>query len=88
MLFDGKDFPGKTSFTVFNVSSKTNYRFKVRAVNFNGYGPFSNVTTLNTCTSPGFIAPPRIVSISTNQVQVNWTSPASDGGCLITGYEL
>lgn len=68
MLFDGKDFPGKTSFTVNDVSSKTNYWFKVWAVNFNGYGPFSDVAILNTCTSPGFIAPPKIVSISTSSV--------------------
>lgn len=55
LVFDGKDFPGKTSFTMTNVSSQTNYWFKVRAVNFNGYGPFSDIAILNTCTIPGFI---------------------------------
>lgn len=87
-MFDGKEFPGKTSYSLTNVSSTTNYRFKVRAINFNGFGPFSDIAILNTCTKPGFIAPPKIMSVSTTQVHVNWTQPVSNGGCIITGYDL
>lgn len=88
MIFDGKDFPGWTQFTLTNVTSLKNYRFKVRAVNFNGFGDFSDIALLNTCTNPGFISPPTIVKISTAEVHVNWTKPINDGGCIIKGYNL
>jgi hypothetical protein len=64
LIFDGKELPGVTSFLMTNVSYGLNYQVKVRALNFNGFGLFSPIALLNTCTSPSNIDLPEIISVS------------------------
>ena len=70
------------------LASNLYYRFHVTAVNFNGEGIASPIAALQTCTTPGTIATPKIISISSSSVSVEWTAPSDDGGCPITSYHL
>ncbi len=68
----------------------TSYAFKVRAVNANGSGDFS--ANSNGVVPKTLVVPPGAPTIgiptviSTTQVDVLFTPPASNGGATITGY--
>jgi len=57
-VFDGRNKPGIMNFTVTDLVVGRGYKFKVRAVNFNGAGPFSTEVTLFSCLPPETISPP------------------------------
>ena len=70
------------------LDSNLYYRFHVAAVNFNGEGPASPVATLQTCTTPGVMAAPKIASVSSSSVRIEWSIPSDDGGCPIISYRV
>jgi cytochrome c biogenesis protein CcdA/fibronectin type 3 domain-containing protein len=64
----------------------TNY-YKVSAVNSKGEGPFSNEVSATPMTLPG--APNlRSATPSDSQVVLTWSAPTSNGGGVITNYNV
>ncbi len=66
----------------------TTRHYRVRAVNENGVGPWSNVAMAMTVGGkPG--RPTLNASASgTSMINLSWTAPTGDGGSAITGYEI
>lgn len=58
LVFDGRNKPGVLSYLVTGLQTGRSYRFKVRAVNFNGAGLFSIETVFSSCLPPQQILPP------------------------------
>ena len=76
-----------TDTTVRNLTNGQSYMFRVRAVNSAGASaPSAASPRVIPATVPG--APTNIGVTGGNQeVELNWTAPASNGGESITGYE-
>jgi hypothetical protein len=90
--FDGQSVISVTgtSYTHADLTNGTTYFYRVRAVNTIGAGPWSlpaQVTPFNPITVPGV---PQSVSVAgaTGQGTVTWSTPASDGGSPVTGYQV
>jgi hypothetical protein len=60
----------------------------VRALNFNGAGPFSSPSTFYTCLPPEQIKPVQFVSSTASQMTVTWSQPLKLNGCQLTHYSL
>jgi titin len=78
---------------VFGLTGGTPYYFRVAMSNMLGRGPFSNVVSLTSITTPS--APTSLTAIAspdgglpTGSVRVTWDVPQIDGGSPITGYQL
>ena len=76
-----------TDYTVRNLTNGQSYTFRVRAANSAGQSaPSAASASVTPATAPG--APRNIgVTAGDEQVELNWTAPASDGGETITDYE-
>ncbi|XP_006745820.1 fibronectin type III domain-containing protein 3B [Leptonychotes weddellii] len=74
--------------TVGNLLPGTMYRFRVRALNDGGYGPYSDVSEITTAAGPpGQCKAPCISFTPDGCVLVSWESPESSGAD-ISGYRL
>ena len=62
--------------------------YRVRAVNAQGEGPWSNVAMA--MTAGGTPGKPKLTATKsgTSMINLGWTPPEGDGGSAITGYEL
>ena len=87
-IFYGKNVPSLHQYILKNLVAQRGYRFRIQAENFNGFGLFSNIVTYYTCLPPSQLDPVQKVYSTATSMVVNWTSPADDGGCPITGYAL
>jgi len=78
-----------TSFTVNGVEGGRSYRFKVRARNIYGYGPYSDATLVIPDDAPGKTAIPTVLLNATvpTEVEVSWPVP-DDHSSPITAYEI
>nr|XP_033814966.1 fibronectin type III domain-containing protein 3B [Geotrypetes seraphini]XP_033814967.1 fibronectin type III domain-containing protein 3B [Geotrypetes seraphini]XP_033814968.1 fibronectin type III domain-containing protein 3B [Geotrypetes seraphini]XP_033814969.1 fibronectin type III domain-containing protein 3B [Geotrypetes seraphini]XP_033814971.1 fibronectin type III domain-containing protein 3B [Geotrypetes seraphini] len=66
--------------TVRNLLPGTTYRFRVRALNDGGHGPYSEATDVTTGAGPpGQCRAPSLAFISDTSVQASWESPESSG---------
>jgi hypothetical protein len=78
-----------TSAVVTGLTNGTSYRFKVAAVNAEGTGAFSALTTpaVTPATVPG---QPTIGAATAGDTWafVRWTAPTSNGGSPVTGYSV
>ena len=76
-----------TDYTVRNLTNGQSYTFRVRAVNSAGRSAASTASaSVTPATVPG--APTGLsATVSHEQVELNWTAPASNGGEPITDYE-
>jgi len=76
--------------TVTGLTNSSNYDFRVAAVNSAGTGPY--VTITGVAPSAGATAPNAPTGLAltidddTNDLVLDWTAPASDGGAAITDY--
>ncbi|HEV2953647.1 MAG TPA: fibronectin type III domain-containing protein, partial [Candidatus Dormibacteraeota bacterium] len=77
-----------TSYTVTGLTNGTSYSFSVAAWNGIGWGPWSAASAnVLACTYPG--APTNVTAVpASQQANVSWTAPASNGGSPITGYSV
>ena len=57
-------------------------------MNFNGEGELSVLSSLQSCTAPSNLLPPRVISISASSVELLWDPVHDDGGCSITSYHI
>ena len=78
------------SFAAGGLTTGLPYRFSVQAVNENGYSEESDIVTFYSCQVPVDLATPTYDSSDqvTKQIEVDWATPESNGGCPIVGYEL
>ena len=88
MIFDGTGKPGIVGYLVQDLVTGTAYRFKVRAVNFNGESPESAETTLYACLPPLELDAPKYVTSTETTLTVNWRLPQILNGCPIFKYKL
>jgi len=51
-VFYGKNVPSLHQYIVGDLIQQRGYRFRIRAENFNGFGPYSNIVTFFTCLPP------------------------------------
>uniref|UniRef100_A0A8C4WIU4 Fibronectin type III domain-containing protein 3B n=1 Tax=Gopherus evgoodei TaxID=1825980 RepID=A0A8C4WIU4_9SAUR len=74
--------------TVSNLLPGTTYRFRVRALNDGGYGPYSEATEVTTAAGPpGQCQAPFLSFVSDTRVLVSWESPECSGAD-ISEYRL
>lgn len=88
MIHNGGALPSTVSASVFNLTTGLPYRFYVVAENIIGKSVASEVTTIFACTAPSGLDRPYRGVITTTSVELYWTSPLDDGGCLLTGYSI
>jgi len=74
------------TYTQIGLSSGTDYKFKVRAKNIYGNGPFSTETTIKAAAVPATIATVT-TSIVGSDIKIAWVAPTS-GGDPITKYSI
>ncbi len=76
-----------TTYMATGLSNGTTYYFTVKAINAIGHSTASNEASATPVTVPG--APTSVSATAGNtQVQLLWTTPSSDGGSAITGYDV
>ena len=68
-----------------DLTNGTTYTFQVRAVNSSGVGDASNERSVVPSTTPS--APTLTATAGDDEVRLNWTTPADDGGRRISSYE-
>lgn len=78
-----------TTFTVHGVTGGQPYRFRVRARNIYGYGPYSADTTVIPDDAPGKTSIPTVAldTVDATQVKISWDQP-NDHSSTITAYEI
>lgn len=87
-IFSCKHNTQQLSYEVCNLTASRNYRFRVVAIDINGPGHYSNVTNIQACNPPMFIASPIISNVQQTSFVITWKAPSSLGGCPITSYQL
>ena len=78
-----------TTYSQIGLAPGTTRHYRVSAINSNGTGDASNVANATTFTTrPG--APTGLTATAswTTQINLSWTTPASDGGSAITTYVI
>jgi titin len=73
--------------TVTGLTNGANYAFRVSARNAGGLGASSAVASATPYTIPGVAATPTAVA-SDAAVTLSWTTPSTDGGSLVTSYQV
>src|SRR5215469_5995290 len=78
------------SFLVGGLKNGTSYTFTVAAVNKSGTGPASRRSAAIRPRAPTVPAAPHTVAAIAGfqQITVNWSAPASNGGAPVTGYRI
>ena len=71
-----------------NLTTGRSYRFKVRAINFNGESLDSTEYIFFSCLPPTNIDVPRLVSSTEDTFTVQWSQPRNLNGCPLKGYTL
>jgi len=77
-----------TSYTITGLSTGSNYKFKVRAKNVYGYGPFSAEVTLQASTVPGIINAVTSGYATYPNIEISWNAPSSNGGAAVSKYQI
>ena len=94
MLNDGTVILNVTTaarqYPVTGLAQGTQYKFKVCTINLAGRGPWSDTNTQTTSTpqTPGAPGVPTLISITSADATINWTTPTQLGGSAITRYAV
>jgi hypothetical protein len=92
---DGARGPYRSIYTLsplvivsYGISRGLEYRARYRAMNFNGWGPFSDVAYIRAAERPGKPGPPQLLWSTSTQVAVQLSPTPDDGGSALLAYEL
>ena len=77
-----------TLYVMTETTPGLSYTFYVMAINFNAQSDLSTGTTLKSCVAPYSVNPPTLIESTSTTLRLAWTSPGSNGGCSITGFDL
>ena len=86
-LWNGRGRPEVLSFAV-GLTTGTEYRFRHKALNFNGESPYSDVLEAYACESPSPPGRPTWVTSSLTAITLAWERSVDDGGCPVLEYRL
>ena len=76
-----------TSYSVTGLTNGTNYAYRIFAINGNGPGTGSAITSAVPFATPG--QPASVTATGGNTTAlITWSTPTSDGGSPITGYKV
>lgn len=56
-VFDGRNYPGLMHYNATGLETGRAYKFKLKAINFNGVSEFSDEATYYSCLPPAAIQP-------------------------------
>ena len=70
-----------------SVTAGKAYKFRYRAKNVFGWGPYSDILNLYAASVPNQISTATTVNIDTN-VKISWSAPAYNGGSPVTAYRI
>lgn len=73
IVYNGLRFPGVFHQIIGNLTTGRSYRFKVRAINFNGESLDSDEYIFFSCLAPTNIDLPRLVSSTEDTFTVQWS---------------
>ena len=76
------------SLTVTSLTRSLTYRFRYRAINCYGNGPFSDELYVLAATVPSAPPAPKATSISSTSVTFTLYPTNDNGGSAVTNYEL
>ena len=76
------------SFTAYALTRGLTYRFRYRARNCIGWGPFSNDAYFLAASEPVAPPMPQLVSTSSKTVVLNLFPTKDNGGSVVTSYNL
>ena len=71
-----------------NIVSGYQYRFRYRALNFNGWGPLSEIGYYLAANSPNAPPTPIYIGSSPSLINLQFLPPLNNGGSVVTGYKL
>jgi len=69
------------------IVSGQSYKFRVRARNKWGYGPYSNWVSIEASTNPDYKSSKPITQNSGNSVLISWPKPQEKGSAILE-YEI
>jgi hypothetical protein len=75
-----------STFTISGLVTGRTYRFKYRARNAHGFGPFSEYTSIITAINPA--KPSKIVTLNSGTDLIAQWTQSENGGTPITGYKV
>lgn len=82
----------RTSYTITNLRSGSNYRVRIVAENAIGQGPMSNLlqayTDDSVADAPTNLAQDNSVETDETQIALSWSEGAWNGGQEVTGYRV
>ncbi len=64
------------------------YRLRYKARNFNGWGPFSDISYILAATVPSEPEAPHLIGSTSNSVTFAFVPPLETGGSSISSYQL
>jgi hypothetical protein len=86
--YDGQYKPSVHYALVDGLTNGHFYTFRALALDYNGNSATSASAGFYVCTAPSDFSAPLITSQTSTAMVLEWTPPADDGGCSITGYAL
>jgi len=87
-VFDGRNQPGVMSFVATGLKTGNAYKFKIKALNFNGAGEFSAPSTFYSCLPPADISPVQFVSATETELTFTWSEAIQLNGCPLQKFVL
>lgn len=88
LIFDGTGKPGIIGYLHANLKTRSAYRFKVSAVNFNGEGPDSAEAMFYSCLPPLDLTAPKYLTSDQTTLTIHWKLPLNINGCPIYEYKV
>lgn len=87
-MFDGTSDPNALQATVTGLTTHKYYKFRVFAVDFNGFSDSSEIFEIYACGLPRDFGVPRYVASDQLTITLEWDTPSQDGGCPIYDYSV
>ena len=88
LVYNGDHFRHARTYIASELTTGSQYRFKVSAFNINGEGEMSDELVTYACLPPSSMPAPTRLSSTATTLTLHWVHPEDHGGCLITSYAV